>query len=482
MIHFTELIQFILSFVPVFATLSIVYFFFVNSIYLFLLLASAVSLHKQTQLRSLRPSLRGAVRDFAPSISILAPAYNEEATVVESVKSFMMLNYPSFEVIVINDGSKDRTLFKLIEAFALERVDITPDTRLSDTRVRGTYRSKWHPNLIVVDKDNGGKADALNVGIGFSRYELFCAVDSDSLLENDALLKVAEPFMEKPNEVIASGGTVRIANGADVKFGRVEKVYIKKNVWVIMQIIEYTRAFLCGRIGWNALNSTLVISGAFGLFSKRAAVAVSGYSHGCIGEDMELIIRLHQYHLENKIPYSIVFVPDPVCWTEAPENASALGKQRDRWQRGLADTLARNRHMIFNPRFGVVGLVALPFFLLVELLGPVFELLSFIVIGLSLFLGGFDAHLLWIFLCASLLYGAVLSMTAVLIEEFYFSKYSRTAQFVTLFGICLAESFWYKQMSTYWRLRGLWKYVRGDRNWGHLNRVGFGGGPSAKTH
>lgn len=465
--------QFILSFVPIFATLSILYFFFVNSIYMFLLLASAVSLRRQSQLRSLRPTLKGTVGSFAPSISILAPAYNEEATVVESVKSFMMLNYPSFEVIVINDGSKDRTLARLIEAFALEAVEIQPDTTLSSTPVRGTYRSKWHPNLVVIDKDNGGKADALNVGIGYSRFELFCAVDSDSLLESDALLKVAEPFMERPHEVVASGGTVRIANGAIVKYGRVEGVKIKKNVWVIMQIIEYTRAFLCGRIGWNALNSTLVISGAFGLFSKRAAVAVHGYSHGCIGEDMELIIRLHSYHRRAKIPYAIVFVPDPVCWTEAPEDAATLGRQRDRWQRGLADTLMRNREMMMNPRYGVVGLVALPFFLIVELLGPVFELLSFIVIGLSLFLGGFDPHLMWIFICASLLYGAVLSMTAVLIEEFYFSKYNRVAQFVTLFGICLAESFWYKQISTFWRLRGLWKYIRGNREWGQMTRLGF---------
>ena len=354
--------QFLLSFVPIFATLSIFYFFFVNTIYMFLLLASAYSLHRQSQLRSLRPTLKGTVGSFAPSISILAPAYNEEATVVESVKSFMMLNYPSFEVIVINDGSKDRTLQRLIDAFALEKVELQPDTKLTQTHVRATYRSKWHPNLVIIDKENGGKADALNVGIGFSRYELFCAVDSDSLLETDALLKVAEPFMERPHEVIASGGTVRIANGAIVKYGRVEGVKIKPNVWVIMQIIEYTRAFLCGRIGWNALNSTLVISGAFGLFSKRAAVAVNGYSHGCIGEDMELIIRLHKHHRREKIPYSIVFVPDPVCWTEAPEDARSLGRQRDRWQRGLADTLFRNRDMMMNPRYGVVGTVALPFF------------------------------------------------------------------------------------------------------------------------
>lgn len=455
------------------AVMSILYFFIVNSIYLLLLLASAVSLSKQSRTKLLQPSVKGAVRSFAPSISILAPAYNEEATCVESVKSFLMLNYPSFEVVVINDGSKDETMERLMSAFHLEPIELHPEEMLSVTPVRGTYRSKWHPNLVVIDKDNGGKADALNVGISYSSHELFCAVDSDSLLESDSLLKVAEPFMEKPDEVIASGGTVRIANGAKVRFGRVESVHLQPNFWVIMQVVEYTRAFLCGRIGWNALNATLVVSGAFGLFSKRAAMQIGGYSHGCIGEDMELIIRLHKYHRELQIPYSIVFVPDPVCWTEAPATMESLGKQRDRWQRGLADTLFRNREMIFNPRYGVVGMLALPFFVIVELFGPLFEIISFIILGLAMYWGGFDHQLLWVFAAASLLYGALLSMTSVLIEEVYFSKYNRIGQFLTLFAVCLVESLWYKQISTFWRLRGLIKYLRGDQSWGHLNRLGF---------
>lgn len=457
------------------AVVSILYFFFVNSISMMLMLASAWSLSRQSRTKLLQPSVNGAVRSFAPSISILAPAYNEEATCVQSVKSFLMLNYPSFEVMVINDGSKDKTMEKLKEAFQLEPVEITPDAHISKTRVRATYRSKWHPNLVVIDKDNGGKADALNVGMCHAQYDLFCAVDSDSLLESDALLKVAGPFMEKPDEVIASGGTVRIANGARVKFGRVETVALKRNFWVIMQVVEYTRAFLCGRIGWNAMNATLVISGAFGLFSKKAAMNIGGYTHGCIGEDMELIIRLHKFHREKRIPYSIVFVPDPVCWTEAPETMEALGKQRDRWQRGLADTLKRNREMIFNPRYGVVGMLALPFFLIVELFGPLFEILSMLVIGTKMYFFGFDHVLFYTFLTASLLYGALLSMTSVLIEEVYFAKYNRMGQFLTLFAVCLIESLWYKQISTYWRLRGLVKYMRGDQSWNHLQRLGFEG-------
>lgn len=455
------------------ATASILYFFTVNSVYMILLILAFYSLSRYAKVKKVMELMVDQKGSFAPSISILAPAYNEQETITESVRSFLMLNYPSFEVIVINDGSKDDTLQRLKDTFKLEPTDILYDGRLSSTHVRGAYRSPWHPNLLVIDKDNGGKADALNVGIGFSQYEIFCTVDSDSILESDALLKIAAPFMESPSEVVASGGTVRIANGTRIKHGRVEQVHLPKSPLVLMQVIEYTRAFLCGRIGWNALNSTLVISGAFGLFSRSAVLDAGGYTHDCIGEDMELIIRLHSHCRSIGRKYSIIFVPDPVCWTEAPADLVSLGKQRDRWQRGLADTIRRHWNLVFNVKHGAVGFLALPYFLFVELLGPVFEVLSLLVIGLSFIFGGFDGYLLWIFFCASILYGAVLSLSAILIEEIYFSKYNRPRQLMILMWYCLVESFWFRQLSTYWRLRGLVKYFKGDRAWGHLRRVGF---------
>lgn len=214
---------------------------------------------------------------FAPGISVLAPAYNEEATISESIKSFLMLDYPNYVVIVINDGSKDKTLERLKETFLLESDSFFYDGRLSKTTIRGTYRSKLHPNLIVIDKENGGKADALNVGIGFSQLDIFCALDSDSLLETDALSRIVIPFIEDPKRTIASGGTIRIANGSIIKHGRVQKAELAETFLPLMQVIEYTRAFLCGRIGWNAVDATLVISGAFGLFSKQAIQKIGGY-------------------------------------------------------------------------------------------------------------------------------------------------------------------------------------------------------------
>lgn len=453
---------------------SIGYFFLVNSGYMILMLLAVYSLSRYMGTKQILEHMIDRRGSFAPSISILAPAYNEQETITESVRSFLMLNYPSFEVIVINDGSKDETLQRLKETFRLEPTEILYDSRLSGTKVRGAYRSQWHPNLLVVDKENGGKADALNIGIGFSQYEIFCTVDSDSILESDALLKVAAPFKESPDKVVASGGTVRVVNGTRIKHGRVENIALPKKPIVLMQVIEYTRAFLCGRIGWNAINSTLVISGAFGLFSRSAVLDAGGYTPNCIGEDMELIIRLHRHCRDVDRPYSIVFVPDPVCWTEAPSDLVSLGKQRDRWQRGLADTIRRHRSLLFNFKYGPVGVMALPYFLFVELLGPVFEVGSLIAILLSIFFGKFDIQILGIFFCASILYGAVLSLSSILIEEIYFSKYNRPRQLLVLMIYCLIESLWFRQLSTFWRLRGLFKYIKGDHAWGHLTRSGFG--------
>ena len=465
--------EFISTLLAILATASISYFFLVNSIFLLLIIGAAFALTRYSRSKPITTNLITQGSSLAPSISILAPAYNEQASVVHSVSSFLALNYPSFEVIVINDGSTDDTLTKLISAFSLVPVRYVRDESLSKTKVRQIYGSKIHPNLTVVDKENGGKADALNVGIGVCRHDLFCAVDSDSLLEGDSLMKVAVPFMESPGWVVASGGTVRIANGALIRHGRVEEVKLPKNLLVTMQIVEYTRAFLCGRIGWNLMNSTLVISGAFGVFLKKAVVNVGGYANGSVGEDMELILRLHRFYLRAKLPYSIVFVPDPVCWTEAPADFKSLGKQRDRWQRGLADTLVRNRHMIFNARYRAVGLIALPYFLFVELLGPLFELGALAILLCSLAFGGMDRELLWMFFAASLLYGAILSLAALLIEEVYFSNYRRARQFLALLAICLLESIWFRQVSTYWRLKGLIKFLRGDHSWGKIRRAGF---------
>ena len=454
--------------------LLIKYFFLTNSFYVLLLITAWFSIQRQYRIKPLLDILRKRFPSFAPSISILAPAYNEQLTIVESIQSFLMLDYPNYEVIVINDGSKDKTLARLIEFFKMEPEFVPYEARLSLTPIRGTYRSVIHPNLLVIDKENGGKADALNVGLGHTQFDIVCAVDSDSILENDALLKVAVPFFEDPVHTVASGGTIRIVNGSRVRYGRVEQITLPPKFFVLMQIVEYTRAFLCGRIGWNVFNANLIVSGAFGLFSRQAVIDVGGYMTGSIGEDMELVMRLHRHFLERKKKYSIVFIPDPVCWTEGPADYASLRKQRDRWQRGLADTLIRNRSLFLNPKYGFIGLFAFPYFFLVELLAPIIELSAvFYIVYVLLFRPNDVADFYMLFL-VGVLYGMAVSMAAIVMESVYFPKYTRWSQFLLLFTVCFLESFGYRQITSSWRLQALIKYFRGDKSWGYLQRAGFG--------
>ncbi len=452
---------------------SIYYYFAVNTVFLALLFVAIFSIRQQMKSRLLIESIQDRFSVFAPGISVLAPAYNEEATIIESVKSFLMLHYPTYEIVVINDGSSDKTLERLKEVFLLEQKTVFYDARLSKTKIRGTYRSKLHPNLLVIDKENGGKADALNVGIGFSQYGIFCAVDSDSLLELDALSRIVVPFIHEPEITIASGGTVRIVNGSQIKHGRVVEANLPGKFLPLMQVIEYTRAFLCGRIGWNVINSTLVISGAFGLFSKASIQEIGGYLEGSVGEDMELVVRIHRHFRNQRRRYQVVFVPDPVCWTEAPDSLEILGRQRNRWQRGLADTLMKNKDMLLNPKYGALGLIAMPYFFFVELLGPVLEIISLICLALGAYFGILDSTSIVLYFVAGIFYGVLMNIASVLMGEIYFSKYPKFRQFLALVAISFVEAFGYRQLTLFWRLKGLSDYARGNKTWGKMSRIGF---------
>ncbi len=291
-------------------------------------------------------------------VSVIVPAYNEAQGIIDSVRSLLSLRYPVFEVIVVNDGSTDATLDRLVEAFDLAPSKFVFRKSLPTQPLRGIYRSALHPKLIVVDKINGKKADALNAGLNISRYPLFCAVDADSVLEKDALLKVVRPFLEDPERTIGAGGIIRLSNGCEVRNGQVVRVGIPRNWIARFQILEYLRAFLGGRMGMAMMRSTLIVSGAFGIFRKDIAMACSGYRTTSITEDMDLVIRMQKLMHERKKPYRIQFVPDPICWTEAPENLRVLARQRSRWHRGLVETLVNHRGMLFNPRYGIAGMFA----------------------------------------------------------------------------------------------------------------------------
>ncbi len=412
--------------------------------------------------------------ELAPPVSILAPAYNESATCVESVNSLLKLNYPTAEVLFVNDGSKDNTLDVVIKEFELVKTERAYIPTIATKPVRGIYVSQRpeYRNLIVIDKQNGGKADALNVGINVSRYPLVCAIDADSILESDALLKVAKPFLDD-EKVIAVGGIVRIANGCRIERGHVVDVRLSKKLIPSFQVIEYYRAYLSGRMGWGAINGLLIISGAFGLFSREIVLKVGGYKHDTVGEDMELVVRMHRYCLENNIPYSVEFVPDPVCWTEAPETLKILGRQRNRWHRGLLDTLLIHKKMLFNKRYKVLGLVSVPYFAFIELFGPVIEAIGYVAVGLGFYFGMVNVEIFTLFFVVSVIYGVMFSVSSVILEEISFHRYPRPQDLMKLLVLAVVENFGYRQITVWWRIKAFWDYARGVQSWGAMTRVGF---------
>jgi cellulose synthase/poly-beta-1,6-N-acetylglucosamine synthase-like glycosyltransferase len=406
-------------------------------------------------------------------ISMICPAHNEEKTIVDTVRSLQMLNYPEFEIIVVNDGSKDATLERLLEAYDLRRVDRVYKRSLPTKSVRALYASPMVPNLVVVDKENGGKADALNCGINLSRYPLFSSMDADSVIEDDALLKAVKPFMEWPEETVAVGGIVRCANGCTVHEGRVTHIALPRQLLPVFQVVEYLRAFLSGRLGWSALRGLLLISGAFGVYRKSAVIDVGGYDSSTDTEDLELVMALHAVYRERKKPYRIVFVPDPVCWTEVPGNWRMLRRQRNRWHRGMLQSLSRYRRMMFNPRYGIMGTLVLPYFLIFETMGPFIETLGYVSVPLAWALGLLNTNFFLLFFVLAVAFGVFLSVAAILLEEISYRRYPSWGDLWKLLFCGVAENFGFRQVLAVLKIQAFWEYLRGLRRWGKLERVGF---------
>jgi cellulose synthase/poly-beta-1,6-N-acetylglucosamine synthase-like glycosyltransferase len=448
------------------------YFLVVNGFYLLLL--GCAALEMRDHLLSIREESRWRVlrSRVAPKVSMLVPAYNEGSSVAESVRALLTLQYPNLEVVLINDGSTDDTLAVLEREFQIVEVNPIYRKRLEHHEIRGLYRSSVNQDLVVVDKENGGKSDALNAGLNVATGDLVCAIDADTLIEPDGLLRMARPFMHN-DEVVAAGGTIRVANGSDVGRGRVQAYRPPRTLLAGIQSVEYLRAFLFGRLGWNRLGGNLIISGAFGLFRRETVVLAGGYLHETVGEDMELIARLRRQGVEQGTPRRVEFIPDPVAWTEVPETLGTLGRQRDRWQRGLADVAWRYRDVVLRPRYGTLGLVALPFFIVVELLGPVIEAIGLLGLILALVLGAVDGSFALLFLLVAYGFGVVLSLLTLVLDELSFQRYTRARDRLMMIPWALLESLGYRQLTAYWRLRGLVKFLRGDTKWGAMTRTGF---------
>ena len=412
---------------------------------------------------------------LAPSLSIIAPCYNEEKSIVESVRSFLGLHYNNYEVIVVNDGSKDRSLQVLIEAYDMVKVDYFIDEKLRTNPIRGVYKSRnlTYSKLILIDKVNGGKGDALNAGVNVSAKRLVICVDADCILAQDSLLKMVRPYMNEKDRIIATGSVVRIANDCDFEYGRLVRVNLPKKFIPRIQVLEYLRAFLMGRMAWSRLNGLLIVSGALGLFDKEIMIKSGGYDTTIVGEDMELVVRMRRWCHDHGLRYRIVYIPEPLCWTEAPTSLNVLGRQRNRWTRGSGETLWIHRGLMFNPRYGMLGFISYPFWLFFEWFAPFVETIGMLYFALMIALGLVNWVFFFSLLAMIYVYAVLLSFAVIMYEELTYRQYRKRSDIVKLLITAMIEPIVFHPMVTYWAIKGNFDLLRGQKRWGDMARKGF---------
>lgn len=414
---------------------------------------------------------------LAPGITIIAPAYNEGLTIVENIRSLLSLQYVNYEVMVVNDGSKDDTLQKMIEAYDLIRIDKAIDPDWPCKPIRGVYKSKHRSfsKLTVIDKENGGKSDALNTGIQLSEMKYVGCIDVDCLLQPEALLHVVKSFYQRTKKrVIAVGGVIRIANSCKISGGKLEEIRLPKNWLAKFQLLEYTRSFLLGRMAWGRIDSLLIISGAFGFFDREIALAVGGYDTGTVGEDMEIVFRMRRYMHERKIPYTVEYIPDPLCWTEVPESTKILVNQRDRWARGNLETLYTHKDMFFNPKFGRLGLLSYPYWFFYEWLAPLLEFFGFITVVLFYYLGIINWEFFVAITLAIYTFSVMFSIYAILWDVYSYNQYKKTKDILLLMLCAIIEPITFHPLVVWSAVRGNYKKLfKVNSGWGSQVRKGF---------
>ena len=451
----------------------------ISVIYFILLLLSYMNVNKQVKLWKLKNMSLMFKKGMLPTISIIAPAFNEEKTVIESVNSLLNLEYPDYELILVSDGSTDKTLERLIQTYNLKRVDFVYKEEITTKSVRGIYLNSSLPRLIVVDKENGGKGDSLNVGINISKKEYFCGIDADSLLEGDALLRLASMTLDQGTETPALGGNILPVNGLSVKNGQIKDVRLPRGILGKLQTIEYTRAFKAGRLGWAQINGLLIISGAFGLFRTERVISAGGYltksgafHRDTVGEDMELVVRIARSMKEENLKYKICYSYNANCWTEVPEDYNSLKKQRYRWHKGLIDNLTFHSKMLFNPRYGVNGLISMPYFFIFEMLGPMIEVQGIIMVILAFFLGLLNIKIAILLFIFTVMTGILISTASLVILEKDSSIFSKR-DVLTLFFYAIIENFGPRQMISLWRVGSYFSMMRKPASWDKAERKGF---------
>lgn len=405
-------------------------------------------------------------------ISLLIPAHNEEDNIVHNVKSLLKQNYPEFELVVVNDGSRDSTHSKMLKEFQLYPIEVSTRVSIPTKNVRGVYYNIKYPNLIYVDKENGGKSDALNAGINYSRYPLFASLDADSRLESDALLKLGNEFIKNTNTVVA-GGLVRIANGSIIEDGEWKGFEMPKNFVERFQIVEYFRSFLSGRVSWGVTNSMLIVSGAFGVFKKQTVIDVGGFKTDTIGEDMEIVVRIHKHMRQKRQKYAVIFNENAVCWTQGPMTFRDLKTQRQRWQIGLFDTLINYKSLFLNPRFGIIGLFAVPYNWAFEFLGAIIEAIGYLIIPFSFLMGELNPFFFVVYLLLAMLLGIILSCGGLILEQRMETGTISAKQCVTLSIYAILENLGYRQAITLFRAVAIFSFRKRRNSWGTIRRKQF---------
>ena len=413
---------------------------------------------------------------LSPKISIIAPAYNEALNIVDNAMSLLALEYPNFEVVIVNDGSKDDTLQRMIDAYKLEKTALLIQQNVECKEILGVYKSREEAisHLTVVDKRNGGKSDALNAGINVCVGKMIACIDVDCVLERDALLRMIKPFLEETNQkVIATGGVIRLANDCVIRDGRLIAINVPRNLIARAQVLEYMRAFLLSRVAWAKINGLLLISGALGLFDKQTVIEAGGYSHKTVGEDMELVIRMRRMMEERKQPYAVRYIPDPLCWTEGPSSWDVLGRQRNRWTRGLMDCLKFHRKIFFNPDYRIMGLVSYPFWFFYEWLAPIIEAFGLIFSVVLWTMGGLSTTNFWLLAATVYSYAVFLSCLAIWVDQKTYLQYRSKRDLGRLLFVALIEPFFYHPFTVYSSIRGHIDYLRGKKGWGSMTRQGL---------
>jgi cellulose synthase/poly-beta-1,6-N-acetylglucosamine synthase-like glycosyltransferase len=455
------------------AVFALVYVLVAGATYLIFTSAAWVSLRRYERARHYTPNEDAFASPLTPGISIILPAYNEEAGIVESVRSLVALHYPLLEIVIVNDGSTDATLERLTSAFDLVPVRRALRESIQSEPVQQVFVARTNHDLVVVDKLNGGKSDALNAGLRVLRHPLVASIDADAVVDADALLEVARPFLDDPDLAVASGGAIRISNGCAIDHGRVTKVGLPRHGLAAMQFVEYERGFFVGRIPWSNLNALPIISGAFGVFRRESLEAIGGYNRATVGEDMDAVVRLHRRYRDERRPYRIKFVPYAALWTEGPEDVRTLSRQRRRWQHGLGQTLWQSRGMFMRPRYGLLGLLTLPYFLVYEFLAPVIVLLGIFLVAVWWLAGGLSLGFVLIYLL-SFVIGGLLTMAAVAMDQVGERQRISNRELAKSMGYAVLINLGYLQLAQACQFLGFIDLARRTQSWGAQRRHGIG--------